>query len=52
VQDEEEGSLLLVMTTLTRPEVSSSGAESELKEEVYTHLDEEKERDARVGCMP
>jgi hypothetical protein len=57
MQDEEEGSLLLVTITLTRPEVNltlgsvveaiSFRAEIELKEEkVYTHLDKEKERDA------
>jgi uncharacterized OB-fold protein len=53
VQDKEEGSLRLMTTTLTSSKVSSmlgsaveassSGAEIELKKEnVYTHLDEEK----------
>jgi hypothetical protein len=56
VKDDEEGSLLLVMVTLTCPEVSlmsgstveviSSEAEIKLNEEkAYAHLDEEKERD-------
>jgi hypothetical protein len=55
-QDEDEGLLLLMTPTLTRPkasstlrstvEASSFGAEIELKEEkVYAHLDKEKECD-------
>jgi hypothetical protein len=62
VQDEVEGSLLLVTTTLMHPkarstpksvvEAISSVAEIELKEDrVYTHLDEEKERDAGIWVL-
>jgi hypothetical protein len=61
-QDEGEGSLLLVMTTLTHlkvssmsgsmVEVSSSKGEIELKQEkVYAHLDEEKERDVGTWVL-
>jgi hypothetical protein len=46
-QDEEEASLMLVSTTLIHPTVISSNAEVKIHEEkVFTHLDEEKERDA------
>jgi hypothetical protein len=62
VQDEEEGPLLLMAATLTRPKVSltpgyvvdvtSSREEIELKEgNVYTHLDEEKEHDATMWVL-
>jgi hypothetical protein len=61
-QDEEEGPLLLMAATLTRPKVSltpgyvvdvtSSREEIELKEgNVYTHLDEEKEHDAAMWVL-
>jgi hypothetical protein len=61
-QDEDEGSLLLVMATLTRlkasstlgsmMEASSPTAEIDLKEEkVYAHLDEEKERDVGTWVL-
>jgi hypothetical protein len=58
----EEGSLLIMTATLTRPEVSStprsmvevisSRVEIELKEEkVYAHLDEKKECDAKTWVV-
>jgi uncharacterized OB-fold protein len=62
VAQDGEGSLLLVMATLTRPKVSSttgstveaisSVAEIELKEEkVYAHLEEEKERNVGTSVL-
>jgi hypothetical protein len=46
-QDEEEASLMLTSATLIHPEVISSNAEVEIHEEnVFAHLDEEKEHDA------
>jgi hypothetical protein len=46
-QDEEEASLMLVLSTLIRPEVISSSAEVDIHEEkVFAHLDEENECDA------
>jgi hypothetical protein len=51
-QDEEEASLMLTSATLIRPEVISSSAEVEIHEEkVFTHLDEEKERDLRTWVL-
>jgi hypothetical protein len=62
MEDEEEGLLFLMMTTLTCPkasstlgsvvEVSSYEVEIELKEEkVYTNLNEEKESDAETWVV-
>jgi hypothetical protein len=62
MQDEDEESLLLMTATLTCPKVSSmsgfmveaisSMVEIEIKDEkVYTHLDEEKERDAETWVL-
>jgi hypothetical protein len=46
-QDEEEASHMLTLATLIHPEVISSSAKVEIHEEkVFTHPDEEKERDA------
>jgi hypothetical protein len=51
-QDEEEASLMLVMTTLIRPEVISSDAEVEIHEEkVFAHLDDEKECDTETWVL-
>jgi hypothetical protein len=52
VQDEEEASLMLTSTTLIHTEVISSSAEVKIHEEkVFTHLDEEKERDAGAWVL-
>jgi hypothetical protein len=62
VAQDEEGSLLLMATTVACPkasstpgstvEASSSRVEIELKEEkVYAHLDKEKERDAGTWVL-
>jgi hypothetical protein len=52
VQDEEEASLMLALATLIHPEVISSSAEVEIHEEkVFSHLDEEKELDARTWVL-
>jgi hypothetical protein len=51
-QDEEEASLMLASATLIRPEVISSSVEVEIHEEkVFTHLDEEKQRDAGTWVL-
>jgi hypothetical protein len=51
-QDEEKASLMLASATLIRPEVISSSAEVEIHEEkVFTHFDEEKERDAGTWVL-
>jgi hypothetical protein len=51
-QDEEEASLILASATLIHLEVISSSVEVEIHEEkVFTHLDEEKERDARTWVL-
>jgi hypothetical protein len=51
-QDEEEASLMLTSTTLIRLEVISSSAEVEIhNEKVFSHLDEEKERDAGTWVL-
>jgi hypothetical protein len=51
-QDDEEALLLLTSATLIRPEVISSRAEVEIHEgKVFTHLDEEKERDAGTWVL-
>jgi hypothetical protein len=51
-QDEEEASLMLVLSTLIHPEVISSSVEVEIYEEkVFAHLDEEKEHDARTWVL-
>jgi hypothetical protein len=52
VQDEEEASLMLVLSTLIHPKVISSSAEVEIhKEKVFAHLNEEKECDARTWVL-
>jgi hypothetical protein len=52
VQDEEEASLMLTSATLNHPEVISSNAKVEIHEEkVFTHLDEEKERDVGTWVL-
>jgi hypothetical protein len=51
-QDKEEASLMLALATLICPEVISSSAEVEIHEEkVFTHLDEEKERDVGTWVL-
>jgi hypothetical protein len=51
-QDEEEALLMLASATLIHPEVISSSAEVEIHEEkMFTHLDEEKERDAGTWVL-
>jgi hypothetical protein len=51
-QDKEEASLMLASTTLIRPEVISSSVEVEIHEEkVFTHLHEEKERNAGTWVL-
>jgi hypothetical protein len=51
-QDEEEALLMLASATLIRPEVISSSAEVEIHEQkVFTHLDEEKERNAGTWVL-
>jgi hypothetical protein len=46
MQDEEEASLMFMLSTLIHPEVISSSAEVDIHEEkVFTHLDEENECD-------
>jgi hypothetical protein len=43
---------MLALSTLSRPEVISSSAKVEIHEEkVFTHLDEEKERDAGTWVL-
>jgi hypothetical protein len=52
VQDEEEASLMLVLSTLIHPKVISSSAEVEIHEEkVFAHLNEEKECDTRTWVL-
>jgi hypothetical protein len=51
-QDEEEASLMLASATLIHPDVISSSDGVEIHEEkVFTHLDEEKERDTGTWVL-